>query len=152
MYWNKVIVAGTFDRLHKAHKILLCTAYSNCKNELVIGITNENMIINKKYHNIIQPLKIRILNVKNFIRSIDKNNLIITIIVINDKYSISTNDETLDCIVVSEETYSNAIEINSLRKINNLKELNIIKIKTINKISSTLLREQEILKDYTNMF
>ncbi len=152
MIWNKVIVAGTFDRLHDAHKVLLSTAYSNCKNELIIGITSENMILNKKYHNIIQPLEMRICNVKNFIETINKNNLILTIKVIYDKYSISTYDNSLDCIVVSDETYSNAIEINEIRKKNNLNRLAIIKIKTIDKISSTLLREQEILNDIPNMF
>jgi len=43
MFWNKIIVAGTFDRLHDGHKLLLMTSYNNCEKELIIGITNINM-------------------------------------------------------------------------------------------------------------
>lgn len=144
MLWNKIIVAGTFDRLHDGHKLLLMTSYNNCEKELIIGITNINMIINKKYNNIIEPLEIRINNVKKYIENINKKNIIIKIIVINDKYSISIIDNTIDCIVVSEETYKNAIEINNIRKNNKLNELFIIKINNIPNLSSTLLREKEL--------
>ena len=66
MKYDRVIVAGTFDRLHKGHEILLETAFINTKNELIIGVT-ESMNKNKLYSELIQPLTQRIKNVEEYL-------------------------------------------------------------------------------------
>lgn len=45
--FNKVVIGGTFDRMHVAHKILITEAALRCSNELIIGITDDNMIKSK---------------------------------------------------------------------------------------------------------
>lgn len=42
--YNSVVLGGTFDRLHIAHKILLSEAALKARNRLVVGVTDVNMI------------------------------------------------------------------------------------------------------------
>ena len=148
MKYDRVIVAGTFDRLHKGHELLLETAFINTKNELIIGVTDESMNKNKLYSELIQPLTQIIKNVEEYIDSIQKNTspkINISIIIINDKYSVSIDDENLNAIVLSNETFESANEINKIRIVKGLKPLVIIEIKRTLEISSTILRKQEYL-------
>lgn len=39
-----VALGGTFDRMHIAHKILISEAVLRCRNELIIGVTDDEMI------------------------------------------------------------------------------------------------------------
>ena len=64
------IVAGTFDRLHIGHKILLSESALLTKKKLLIGITDEQMIQKKLLYELIEPLNLRIKNVKTFLNSI----------------------------------------------------------------------------------
>ncbi len=145
MAFNKVVVAGTFDRLHDGHKLLLNTAFNKCKQELIIGITDEYMIQHKKLCNLIQNLETRIIQVLDHMATLNANNLIhIRICVINDNVSFCQYDNTIDCIVVSDETYLNALKINEIRQENKLNALHIIRIIMIPNLSSTLLRQTYI--------
>jgi cytidyltransferase-like protein len=146
MTFNKVVVAGTFDRLHNGHKLLLNTAFNNCKKELIIGITDTNMTQHKKLQEFIQPLQIRILQVLDYMATINvnKNKIIVKIQVINEPFSFCQYDNTINCIVVSDETYLNALKINEIRQENELNALHIISINMIPNLSSTLLRQKYI--------
>ena len=64
------IVAGTFDRLHIGHKILLSESVLLTKKKLLIGITDEAMIKKKLLYELIEPLNIRIDNVRRFLNLI----------------------------------------------------------------------------------
>ena len=142
MKYKNVLVAGTFDRLHKGHKLLLDTAINNCSKNLFIGITKDNMIKNKKYSELIESENKRYNNIYNYFTNKNKN-INILIFFIEDKYSISITNEELDAIALTDENYNVGLEINNIRIIKNLKPLEIIEIKRTN-ISSTYLRELEI--------
>jgi bifunctional ADP-heptose synthase (sugar kinase/adenylyltransferase) len=45
--YNSVVLGGTFDRLHIAHKILLSEAALKARSRLVVGVTDVNMIASK---------------------------------------------------------------------------------------------------------
>lgn len=42
--YDNVVLGGTFDRLHKGHKILLSTAALKCKKKLTVGVTDISML------------------------------------------------------------------------------------------------------------
>lgn len=42
--YEVVILGGTFDRMHNAHKILLTEAVLMCTKEIIVGVTSDNMI------------------------------------------------------------------------------------------------------------
>ncbi len=113
--YNKVLVAGTFDRLHQGHKTL---------------------------HYLIQSVNTRLENIKKFITKANVNNILIKYIVIKEKYSISIVDNNLDALVLSDETLQTGLEINHIRKTKGLGELELIQISRT-EISSTMLRELE---------
>ena len=129
MKYNRVLVAGTFDRLNQGHKFLLKTAFIHCLDELIIGITDDQIIKNKSYSEIIQSKEIRAKNVLDYIANINMIGLNTQIIFILDKYSISIRDENLNAIVLTDETISTGLEINTIRKDSGLEELVIIQIK-----------------------
>lgn len=41
---KRVVLGGTFDRLHNGHKILLSTAALNCTKKLTVGVTDISML------------------------------------------------------------------------------------------------------------
>lgn len=49
--FNVVALGGTFDRLHNGHKILLTEAVIRCSRELIVGVTNEEMIKSRSFKN-----------------------------------------------------------------------------------------------------
>lgn len=42
--YENVVLGGTFDRLHKGHKILLSTAALKCTKKLTVGVTDISML------------------------------------------------------------------------------------------------------------
>ena len=47
--FTKVAIGGTFDRMHIAHKILITEAALRCSNELIVGVTDDDMIKSELY-------------------------------------------------------------------------------------------------------
>lgn len=141
--YNKVLVGGTFDRLHLGHKLLLTKALNITCNQLIVGITDKTMLKNKVLFKLIEPIEIRINNVKKYLEELNVHQVKIIIIIIYNNYSISITDETLDAIVLTDETLNTGLDINSIREINKLKPLKIVQIKRT-KISSSMLRINDI--------
>lgn len=67
------IVAGTFDRLHVGHKILLSEAALLITKKLLIGITTDSMNKKKTLADLIEPLDVRIEKIKKFFETISPN-------------------------------------------------------------------------------
>lgn len=42
--YENVVLGGTFDRLHKGHKVLLSTAALKCTKKLTVGVTDISML------------------------------------------------------------------------------------------------------------
>ncbi len=126
--YNRVLVAGTFDRLHQGHKLLLDKAFEVTAEfgELVIGITGNSMCAGKKLSRLIEPVGKRQAQVNQYIQSINKSYIKVTLMLIYDKYSIGISDSTLECLVLSDETIKTGQEINQLRSSNGLKPLVLV--------------------------
>lgn len=150
MKHKNVLVAGTFDRLHKGHKLLLDNAVNNCSENLFIGITKDEMCKNKKYSEIIQSENERYNNLQNYFTNNNNKNININIFFIEDKYSISITNKELNAIVLTDENYNVGLEINNIRINTTLNPLELIVIQRT-ELSSTYLREKELSKNLNSM-
>ena len=142
----KVCIGGTFDIIHKGHKLLISKAFeiANENGSVFIGITSDNLIKNKKET---KSFNSRKKSVKEFL---EKKETLDKVIIkkINDKFG-PTVDEDFDAIIVSPETVKTAEEINKFRKIKGKKPIKIVKIPFVladdgKRISSTRIRNSEI--------
>ena len=142
----KICIGGTFDIIHKGHKLLISKAFEVAgeNGTVFIGVTTDSLIKNKGE---IKSLSSRMTSVKEFL---EKKGLLNKAVIkpINDKFG-PTLDEDFDVIVVSPETFKTAEEINILRRKKAKKILKIVKIPFVlahdgKPISSTRIRNGEI--------
>ncbi|XP_015116701.1 bifunctional coenzyme A synthase [Diachasma alloeum] len=126
--WGKVVLGGTFDRLHNGHKILLSEAVLRCEEKLTVGVTDETMIQGKVLWELIEPCEKRIEAVKEFLEDID-GSLRYDVVPISDMFGPTKSEDDLDLIVVSEETKRGGEKVNELRKEKGLRILDIHVVK-----------------------
>jgi pantetheine-phosphate adenylyltransferase len=137
-------MGGTFDHLHEGHKYLITTALS-VSEKIVIGLTTEKLLKNKKFFSKLEDYKTREKNLRSFIKTIVDSNRV-EIMELNDLYGPPINEPEYEGIIVSQETYKTAVKINEIREQKGFKPLiiiviPIIKDKNNNKISSTAIRK-----------
>ncbi len=142
MYHFKSAVAGTFDVLHKGHRVLIEEAFKRGEFVLV-GITKDGFKEAK-------PLKVRKRNLEKLLKARYPGRY--EIVEIEDELGPAVEDEELDALIVSEETYPNALKINELREKKGLKKLVIYKVPMVlaadgKPISSTRINNKEIDKE-----
>jgi pantetheine-phosphate adenylyltransferase len=140
--YRKVVVGGTFDRLHLGHKALLKKAFEVGKY-VYVGLTSDEMIVNKPYAERILPFELRLLDLLKFFEVNGFRNY--RVIKIHTAIGFADRLKSLEAIVVSEETYKGAIIVNRARKEKGLPPLDVVKIGLIKsrigpKISSSLIR------------
>ena len=140
--YRKVVVGGTFDRLHLGHKALLRKAFE-VGGYVYIGLTSDEMIRNKPYAEKILPYEHRL---RDLIKFIEVNGYTdYRIMKIHTAIGFADRIKGLEAIVVSEETYKGALIVNRAREEKGLKPLAIVTIPIIrsymgDKISSSLIR------------
>ncbi|MFX1425216.1 MAG: pantetheine-phosphate adenylyltransferase [Promethearchaeota archaeon] len=143
---NKVGLGGTFDHLHEGHKLLLKTALSVSEN-VEIGLTTQKLLEKKQYYSKLEDYTTRENNIKKFISSFtDLNRINIVEIKDWDDMSKYAQDPEYDGLVVSQETYENALKLNEERENIGLTPLILIVIPLLKdenneRISSTSIRE-----------
>ncbi|NJE08325.1 phosphopantetheine adenylyltransferase [Thermococcus sp. M39] len=140
--YKKVVVGGTFDRLHLGHKALLRKAFEVGKY-VYIGLTSDEMIKNKLYAEKILPYEVRLRDLVKFFEVNGYKNY--RIIKIHNAIGFADKLKSLEAIVVSEETYKGALIVNKAREEKGLNPLAIVKIGIVKsklgyKISSSLIR------------
>ncbi len=135
----KVVLGGTFEFLHKAHRALINKAFE-IGSEVTIGITADGFKkgVSRSYE---ERAKI----VEKYVQRLGKKYKIVKI---KDIYG-PTLEEDFDAIVVSSETMENAEKINEERKKRGLKKMKIVHIPIIvaedlMPISSRRIRTGEI--------
>lgn len=119
--FNKVVVGGTFNTLHKGHEEILNTAF-NIGKSVVIGLTSDEFADRFRSFETF-GYEERKNELIKFIEKFGKN---YSVIEINDSYGIATINPEIDCIVVSEETLLRAEEINAIRFKKGLRKLTIV--------------------------
>ena len=140
--FRKVVVGGTFDRLHLGHKALLRRAFE-VGRYVYVGLTSDEMIREKPYADRILPYELRLRDLIKFMEVNGYRNY--RIIKIHNAIGFAGEMKSLEAIVVSEETYKGALLVNRAREEKGLKPLQIVTIPLVKsslgpKISSTLIR------------
>ena len=138
-------MGGTFDHLHKGHKLLIKTALS-ISNNLVIGLTTRRLLKNKNYVSKLEDYETREKNLKKFISSFTDLKRV-EIIELNEPYGPPINDPEYEGLVVSQDTYPNALKMNEIREKKGFEPMIIITIPLIKgednkKLSSTSIRKK----------
>jgi glycerol-3-phosphate cytidylyltransferase-like family protein len=67
-----VVVAGTFDRLHAGHRLLLSSAALVCApgGTLFVGVTGDKLTARKRRHELLQPYAVREAAALEFVRGV----------------------------------------------------------------------------------
>ncbi|EGW32748.1 uncharacterized protein SPAPADRAFT_54772 [Spathaspora passalidarum NRRL Y-27907] len=151
-------VGGTFDHIHDGHKILLSVSAFLTKRKLIIGITGNELLKNKKYHEVLQPFAERQASVQTFLNLIVASRHIqFELYEINDVCGPTGYVRDINCLILSDETLSGGDYVNDYRKSRGFKELETVIIQVIGngddkennndyatwKLSSTDIRQQE---------
>ena len=141
-------LGGTFDHLHEGHKLLLKTALS-ISEKVEIGLTSQELLKNKQFFSNLEDYKTRKANLELFISSFTDSARVNIVEIRNwTEMEEYTKDPDYEGLVVSQETYENAIKLNENREKRGLTPIILIVIPVIKdtnglKISSTSMRSKE---------
>ena len=143
--FNLVGLGGTFDHFHEGHELLIKTALTISK-KVIIGLTTNVLLKEKKYLELIEDYDIRKENLKNYIKSIT-NLERVEIVELNDPYGPPIYDPKFEGLVLSQETYPMGIKMNEIRQSKGYPPLILIVIPIIKDklnqiISSTNIRKK----------
>ena len=118
-------------------------------------MTDDELLKNKKYADLLESISLRTQNVRNFLNLIARN-LEHDLSPMHDVYGPTAYDPDVSALVISEETWAGAVSIADLRRKKGLQELEVFVIDVIGeqvgkvgmermaeeKMSSTKIRER----------
>ena len=145
--FRKVAVGGTFDELHRGHKVLLLKAFE-IGERILIGLCSDEFAKKLGKPHTTASYDERLIELRSFLANLGVSERA-EIITLNNPFGPTVTDKCIEAVVVSEETKTTANKINEQRQRN---ELNPLKIITINMvpsedcapISTTRIRKGEI--------
>ena len=137
---KKVVLGGTFDIFHQGHKTLLKKAFSLGK--MTIGLTSDKFARKTKKRRV-KKFNKRKSNLEKF--CLENFSAKPKIRKIENKFGFSLK-ENFDYIVVSPETYKNAVLINKERQKRRKKPIKIIKIKFVLDKKGRTVSSSKLLK------
>jgi len=145
--FRKVAVGGTFDELHKGHRILLTKAFE-VGEHVLIGLCTDEFVKKMGKPHVTAPYEERLKELRAFLKALDLSDKA-EIIPLNNPYGNTLTDKCIEALVVSEETEKIALKINQKRSEVRLPLLTIITISMVpaenyTPISTTRIREGEI--------
>jgi len=145
--FRKVAVGGTFDELHKGHRVLLLKAFE-IGERVLIGLCSDEFVAKMGKPHITASYKARLRELRAFLKKYGFYEKA-EIIPLADPYGLTLTDKCIRALVVSEETEKIALKINQKRVTAELPPLEIVTIKMVPAencapISTTRIRGGEI--------
>lgn len=142
----KVVLGGTFDILHRGHKTLLKRAIAE-GDEILVGLATDEFAQLRKGRRI-SSYGERLAALRKFFEE-NAGEKEYFIFPIDDPYGPATSDGGIEAIVVSEETFEVAEEINRLRSAKGLTGLRVVVVEMVNgedgrRISASWIRLGEM--------
>jgi len=110
-----VAVGGTFDHLHAGHKILLSMAVWLARRKIIVGVADDNLLVNKSHRDLIQPLSLRISRVQSFLHLLNPR-LQLEVVPIRDVAGPTGWERDVDALVVSKESVAGGEAIAKIRE------------------------------------
>ncbi|XP_069733142.1 bifunctional coenzyme A synthase [Phaenicophaeus curvirostris] len=141
--FSDVVVGGTFDRLHGAHRLLLSACCLLAQHRLVAGLADGDLLRHKVLMELIEPYELREAKLREFLEDV-KPSLRYDIVPLADPYGPSVTDPNLQCLVVSEETRRGGEAVNKKRLENGLPELVLYEILLMKDPDHTQNEEEKI--------
>lgn len=141
--YGDVVVGGTFDRLHGAHRTLLNICSLMANRRLLIGVCDQELLKSKVLKELIEPYGTRVQKLRDFLNDV-KPSLQYEIVPLSDPFGPSVSDAELQCIVVSEETKRGGEAVNRKRAENGLAELVLYEIPLIKDAHRAEIEEEKI--------
>lgn len=108
-FYPVVALGGTFDHLHAGHKILLSMGAWIATEKLIVGVTSSELLTRKPNAHLLEPLEVRMENVRVFLRRFKKT-VEPYIVELKDVYGPTGYDANIQALVVSRETVPGAAE------------------------------------------
>ncbi|KIY43437.1 Nucleotidylyl transferase [Fistulina hepatica ATCC 64428] len=145
-----VALGGTFDHLHAGHRILLSMAAWITSEKLIIGVTDDALLVRKSFANVLESLSTRMEHVRDFL-CLFRPGISLDIVPISDVYGPTGWDPNIQALVVSKETLSGADAIAKYRQEKNLPPLRTFVIDVISPTSLILDHDDAELMKQTKM-
>lgn len=136
---------------------MLTVAGYLAKEKLIAGITGSELLLNKKYAEVLESYMVRRSNVEEFLAYVFPQ-LEVETIMLHDAAGPTAVIENIDALVVSRETFKGGLEINKIRLAKDWKPLIVYDIgmlgcvagneenSYVDKLSSTDIRRLEFEK------
>ena len=145
--FKKVAVGGTFDELHRGHKVLLLKSFE-IGERVLIGLCSDEFVKRLGKPHVTASYEERLKELKTFLANLNGSERA-DIIPLNDPYGPTVTDRCIQALVVSEETKLSGAKINEQRRKNGLEPIEIVAINMVPSencapISTTRIRRGEM--------
>lgn len=146
LVFNRVAVGGTFDHIHAGHKILLTMTALLSTKSMVVGVTDDCMLLKKKHRELIDSTEQRVKNVETYLNFV-KRGITYEVVPITDPFGPTVSDPTIDALVVSKETLKGGDLVNSERDMRGYPPLELRIIDVISSENASVQgKDMDVLK------
>lgn len=142
-----VLVGGTFDQLHKGHRVLLMKAFE-VGEHVKIGLTSDEFAKKLVKNHEVASYQERLEELKNFLQ---KHGVLerAEIVLLDNAYGVTLSKGCAEALVVSRETELRAFAITEKRSVMGLPPLEVVVVDMVPAedavpISTTRIRKKEI--------
>jgi pantetheine-phosphate adenylyltransferase len=145
--FRKVAVGGTFDELHKGHRILLIKAFE-IGERVAIGLCSDEFVKKMGKPHVTASYAERLKELKTFLSDLGVSEKV-EFVPLNDPFGTTLAGSCIEALVVSEETKPIALRINEKRREAGFPPLEIVTVVMVTSencmpISTTRIRWGEI--------
>ena len=145
--FRKVAVGGTFDELHRGHRVLLMKAFE-IGERVAIGLCSDEFAEKLDKPHVTAPYEERLQELKAFLNKLGLSGRA-EIVPLSDPFGTTLTGSCIEALVVSEETKPIALKINEKRREAGLPPLKIVTVimvlsENCTPISTTRIRKGEI--------
>ncbi|KAI8063037.1 hypothetical protein BDF21DRAFT_347369 [Thamnidium elegans] len=146
LVFNRAAVGGTFDHLHAGHKILLTMTAILSAKSMVVGVTDDCMLLKKKHRELIDSTDKRVKAVQEYL-NLAKRTIQYEVVPITDPFGPTVTDPTIDALVVSKETLKGGDLVNNERDMRGYPPLELRIIDVISSENASVQgKDMDVLK------